>query len=92
MLTRIGLFLASIAAAATLVVSAVALGLWPGTQPVANTVVAAVAASPDPSPTPQVDTIYVAPPAPQQTITVHRVERVAGGEGGDGGHEGGNDD
>ena len=91
MLRRIALFIASLAAAATLAVSAVALGLWPPAQPVAIANTAAIAATtPAPSPSPQVDTIYVAPPAPRQTITVHKV--VSGGGGGDGGREGSSDD
>lgn len=91
MLRRIALFIASLAAAATLAVSAVAFGIWPPTRPVAivNSAAAAVA-TPAASPSPQVDTIYVAPQAPRQTITVRKV--VSGGGGEDGGREGSSDD
>lgn len=94
MLTRIAFFIASLAAAATLVVGAVALRLAPGGQPQASAIDAAAAASTaaDPSPTPQVDTIYLAPPAPQQTITVHRVVSGLVGDDGAEGREGSGDD
>ncbi len=95
MLTRIALLIASLAAAATLVVASVAVGLWPQGQPSPSPIDAAAAASTnagDPSPTPQVDTIYLAPPAPQQTITVHRVVSGPVGDDGGEGREGSGDD
>jgi hypothetical protein len=76
---RLALGAASIVAAAVLATALAAAGFAPGApaQPVAaNEPVAAVAA---PEPTVQVDTVYVAAPATQKTITVHKVVKTSGG-------------
>jgi hypothetical protein len=43
------------------------------------------------TPTIQVDTIYVAPPPPQETITIHKIERTSAGESDDENESGGED-
>lgn len=82
MLQKVAIAVASGAAALTFTVALAAAGFAPGTPVTATdtsaTIVAPVAA--DPAPTVQVDTIYVAPPPPQQTITVHKVVQTSGGE------------
>jgi hypothetical protein len=95
MISRIGLFVASLAAAGTLAFALVAMHAWPP-QPAAATIVSAeqpaasTAAPTAELPTTQVDTIYLAPRPAQQTITVHKVVRGAGGGDGEGTeHEGG---
>ncbi len=86
MLQKIALFVASLAAALTLAVALAAAGFAPGatTPPVASTTPAstvgadvAEVAAPPPV---QVDKVYIAPPKPQKTITVHKVVKAGGGE------------
>lgn len=97
MISRIALFIASLAAALTLAVALSAAGFAPGSsQPTtaSTTTVpvdpaAADAATPPPV---QVDTVYLAAPARQQTITVQRVAASTGGEAGESGEGEGGDD
>lgn len=94
---RIALAAASVAATATLVVALAAAGFAPGSPRTAATPATTITtADPTADPTTtdpavQVDTVYVAAPPAQQTITVHRVVRTSGGEN-DGEHESGGDD
>lgn len=86
MISRIALFIASLAAALTLAVALAAAGFAPGSsQPVpasTTTVPVDPAAADDATPPPvQVDTVYLAAPSEQQTITIHRVAASSGGEG-----------
>jgi hypothetical protein len=84
---RLALGAASIAAVAVLTTALAAAGFAPGApaQPVAtNEPIAAVVA---PEPTVQVDNVYVAAPAKQKTITVHRVVKASGGEDDAGGDD-----
>jgi protein-disulfide isomerase len=92
MITKIGLFIASLAAALTLAFALSAAGFAPGSKqasPASATVATTTAVGVVPadalaSPQVQVDTVYVAPPAAPQTITVHRVVPSSGGEGPEG--------
>jgi len=82
MLQKTALFIASLAASATLAVALATAGFAPGTPAapvVAPTAAAADTATPAP-PTVQVDKVYIPAPQPQQTITVHKVVKSAGGE------------
>jgi len=97
MISRIALFIASLAAALTLAVALAAAGFAPGSsQPVpasSTTVPVDPTAADDVTPPPvQVDTIYVAAPPRQQTITVHRVAASNGGEGNESGESAEGDD
>ena len=83
MVSKIALFVASLAASLALAGALAMAGFAPGTTPAtaatpidAATTTADVAAQPQV----QVDTVYLAPPAKQQTITVHKVVKTAGGE------------
>jgi hypothetical protein len=90
MIHRIGLFIASLAAAGTLVVALTLAGLAPGGGPASGTAATTAqvpaTASVQTDPPVQVDTIYLAAPAEPATITVHRVVR-APSSGEDGEHE-----
>jgi len=79
---KIALATASAAAALTLALALAAAGFAPGaSQPAGPTSTTAdPAAGPAAEPTIQVDTVYVAPPPPQETITVHKVVQTASGE------------
>ena len=82
MLQKTALFIASLAASATLAVALASAGFAPGTPAapaVAPTAAAADTATPAP-PTVQVDKVYIPAPQPQQTLTVHKVVKSAGGE------------
>jgi hypothetical protein len=97
MISRIALFIASLAAALTLAVALAAGGFAPGSsQPVpasSTTIPVDPAAADDVTPPPvQVDTVYVAVPPKQQTITVNRVAAPSGGEGVEPGESVGGDD
>ena len=96
MIHRVGLFLASLAAAGALVVALTLAGFAPGggaasgTATTAGQVPAATSVQTDPPV--KVDTIYLAAPQKPATITVHRVVSAPGsGEGGEHENEGGND-
>lgn len=85
MLQRIGILVGSLAAAATV---ATALLFSSIAGPTTAAPVATVGPSSAP-PRVQVDTVYVAPPPPAQTITVHQtVSTGAGDDHGEGGAEG----
>ena len=78
MIHRVGLFIASLAAAGTLVAALTIAGLAPGAgsatgSTVASTAQAPAAASVQGDPPVQVDTIYLAAPEKPVTITEHRV-------------------
>ena len=93
---KFALAAASLAATVTLTVALAAAGFAPGTPRPADAATATVtAADPTADPTTdpgvQVDTVYVAAPPAQQTVTVHRVVKSAGGEN-DGEHGSGGDD
>jgi len=76
---KIALAAASAAAAFTLAAALAVAGFAPGpAQPVSLT---STIVDPTAEPTVQVDTVYVAPPPKQETITVHKVIKTAGGEG-----------
>lgn len=90
MIHRVGLFLASLAAAGALVVALTLAGFAPGGGAAAGSVTTAgqvpAAASVQTEPPVQVDTIYLAAPEKPATITVHRVV-TASASGGEGEHE-----
>ncbi len=86
MISKAALFVASLAAALTLAFALAVAGFAPGSVQ-ADTATTAASVQADPAaadvvaPDPvQVDTVYVAPPAKQQTITVHKVAASSGGE------------
>ena len=85
MLHRLALAVASAAAALTLIVALAAAGFAPG-APVAVTDAAAADIAPidpgavDTAPSVQIDTVYVAPPPRQETVTIHKVVKTSGGE------------
>jgi hypothetical protein len=97
MIHRVGLFIASLAAAGTLVVALTLAGFAPGGGAVTGTTLSTAsqepaAASVQPDPTVQVDTIYLAAPEKPATVTVHRVVPAStSGEGEEHESEGGND-
>lgn len=88
MLQKIALVVASAAATLTLAIALAAAGFAPGgptsaADTSATTTTSAPAIDPvsaDATPDVQIDTIYVAPPPKQQTVTVHRVIKASGGE------------
>lgn len=94
MIHRVGLFIASLAAAGTLVVALTLAGFAPGGGPASATVTTATqvpaAASVQTDPPVQVDTVYLAAPEKPATITVHRV--VSASTAGEGGELEGNND
>ena len=90
MIHRVGLFIASLAAAGALVVALSLAGFAPGGGAASGTTVTTtgqvpVAASVQPAPLVQVDTIYLAAPQKPETVTVHRV--VPASTSGEEGHE-----
>jgi hypothetical protein len=82
MVHRVGLFLASLAAAGVLVVALTLAGFAPGggaaSAVVATTGQVPAAAIVQTDPPVQVDTIYLAAPVKPATITVHRVIPASG--------------
>lgn len=97
MIHRVGLFIASLAAAGALVVALSLAGFAPGGGAAADPTVTATAqvpaaASVQAEPPVQVDTIYLAAPEPPATVTVHRVVPAStSGEGEEHESEGGDD-
>jgi hypothetical protein len=99
MIHRVGLFIASLAAAGALVVALSLAGFAPGRGAASGTAVSATeqvpaAASGQSEPPVQVDTIYLAAPEQASTVTVHRVvPATASGENESEAHdhEGGDD-
>lgn len=94
MIHRVGLFIASLAAAGVLVVALTVAGFAPGSGAVPGTAAAtagqsAAAAGVQPTPQVQVDTVYLGAPEAPKTITVHKVVPAAPGEGQE--HESGDD-
>lgn len=91
MSNRIPLIAASTGAVLALVVGLAAAGFAPGAAD-ATTVSSTTTIEPAAAePTVQVDTIYVAPPPPQKTITIHEVSKTSNGDSDDG-EESGEDD
>jgi hypothetical protein len=90
MIHKTALFVASLAAAMTLAFALALAGFTPGAAPapVVSTdpapMIGADAPAATPEPTVQIDKVYVAPPQPQRTITVHKVVKTAGGGESDG--------
>jgi hypothetical protein len=82
MLKKLTLFLASLAASLVLAGALALAGFVPGGSPgsTSATIAGGVSTGPEASPPPvvQVDTVYVAPPPTQTTITVHKVVHGAG--------------
>ena len=92
MSNRIPLIAASTAAALTLVVAIAAAGFAP-TAPEATTVSSPATIEPAAAePTVQVDTIYLAPPPPQETVTIQQVIKTPNGETDEAGEASGGDD
>ncbi len=95
MIHRVGLFIASLAAAGALVVALTLAGFAPGGGAASGTTITTTgqvpaAASVQTDPPVQVDTIYLAAPEQPATITVHRVVPAStSGEGAE--HEGSDD-
>lgn len=91
MSNRIPLIAASTGAVFALVVGLAAAGFAPGAAD-ATTVSTTTTTEPAAAePTVQVDTIYVAPPPPQKTITIQEVSKTSNGDSDDG-EESGEDD
>ncbi len=84
MARKLALAAGSGAAALTLALALAAAGFAPAPATSAGSLATTVDQAPEP--TVLVDTIYVAPPAKQETITVHKVVRTSG-EGSEGEHE-----
>jgi hypothetical protein len=85
MLHKTALLVASLAASLTLAIALALAGFAPGTR-TAPAATAATTAADLAAPPVQVDKVYVAPPAPQQTVTVHKTIASGGeneSEGGD---------
>jgi hypothetical protein len=83
MLHKTALLVASLAASLTLAIALALAGFAPGTTtaPAATAATAAADAADVVAPPPvQVDKVYVAPPEPQKTVTVHKVVASGGGE------------
>lgn len=76
---KIALVVSSIAATTVLTVALAAAGFAPGAVTPADAAPADASVTAPPSPVIQVDTVYLAPPPPQQTITIK--QPVAAGEG-----------
>ncbi len=97
MIHRVGLFIASLAAAGTLVAALSLAGFAPGRGPASDTAAAAVGQAPaavgiQPDPQVQVDTMYLAAPEKPADVTVHHViPATTSGEGEGHEHEGGGD-
>lgn len=80
MVQRIALFIASLGAAAALVVGLAVAGVGPaGASPATPTAAEATPAA-QPTPRVQVDTVYVAAPTAPKTVVVHKSVPAAGGE------------
>lgn len=77
---RLALGAASIAAVVVLTAALAAAGFAPGTPPQAVAAADSAVAASTGEATLQVDTVYVAAPAKQQTITVHKVVKSTGGD------------
>ena len=87
---KIALTIASIAASATLAVALAAAGFTPGA---AQQAVPVSVPLPTATPQIQVDTVYLAPPPPQQTITIQQNAAPVGeGDDGEGNEAGEGDD
>ena len=82
MVSKIALFVASLAASLALAGALALAGFAPGATPAAAATPTVATPAPDVAAQPQVqvDTVYVAPPAKQKTVTVHKVVKAAGGE------------
>lgn len=82
MVSKIALFVASLVASLALAGALALAGFAPGTAPATAATPTVAPPAPDVAAQPQVqvDTVYVAPPAKQKTITVHKVAKAAGGE------------
>ncbi|MGZ8514099.1 MAG: hypothetical protein ACXW4H_03295 [Candidatus Limnocylindrales bacterium] len=97
MIHRVGLFLASLAAAGTLVVALTLAGFAPGGGAASGTTLATATQVPADASVPtdppvQVDTVYLAAPEKPATVTIHKVVSAPGsGEGEDHEREGSND-
>ncbi len=88
---KFALAAASLAATVTLTIALAAAGFAPGAPGPAEAATVTVSADPTTDPGVQVDTVYVAAPPAQQTVTLHRVVKTAGSED-DGEHESGGND
>ena len=99
MIHRVGLFIASLAAAGALVVALTLAGFAPGGGAASGTALATTGQGPaaagvQSDPPVQVDTIYLAAPEKPATVTVHRVVPASAsgeGEGEEHESEGGHD-
>ena len=97
MVHKLALAVASAAAALTLTVALAAAGFAPGAPIAVGDVTTTDAAPIDPAaaadtaPAVQIDTVYVAPPPPQKTVTIHKVVATSGGEGESENETGGDD-
>ena len=82
MVSKFALFVASVAASLALAGALALAGFAPGAAPSTAATPTVAAPAPDVAAQPQVqvDTVYVAPPAKQKTVTVHKVVKAAGGE------------
>ena len=82
MVSKIALFVASLAASLALAGALALAGFAPGAAPSTAATPTVAAPAPDVAAQPQVqvDTVYVAPPAKQKTVTVHKVVKAGGGE------------
>jgi hypothetical protein len=82
MLHKTALLVASLAASLTLTIALALAGFAPGTStaPAATAATTAADTADLAAPPVQVDKVYVAPPGPQQTVTVHKVVASGGGE------------
>ena len=88
----IPLTVASLAAALTFAIAVAVAGFAPASPGVATSSTTATAdtvVTPD-APTVQIDTVYVAAPPQQETITVHKVIKTSGEDGSE--HESQGDD
>ncbi len=86
---KIAVTVASVAATLTLTFALAAAGFAPG-APAPATAAVSTTVDPTAQPTVQVDTVYVAAPPKQQTITVHKVVKSSGESENE--HESGGDD
>jgi endonuclease/exonuclease/phosphatase family metal-dependent hydrolase len=91
MVHKVALLVAALAASLVLAVALAAAGFVPAAGPSAKSVASTSAtieeqATTGPSPTPrvQVDRVYVAPPPPRKTITVHKTIKAPAAEAEDG--------
>jgi hypothetical protein len=97
MIHRVGLFIASLAAAGALLVALSLAGFAPGGGAASGTTVTATdqattAASGQPDPQVQIDTVYLAAPEKPATVTIHKVVPAStSGEGEEHEHDGGDD-